>query len=116
MRGKRPAFAPREIRRCSGGRGLQNGVELLFGRGGARYSALASPLQGATQLSQRREAFRAFEINEVVNNEKIRPSRLPVDLGNDGGESSGPAKVDPTHYKVILNNKGRYLGRFLALK
>ena len=116
MRGKRPAFAPREIRRCSGGRGLQNGVELLFGRGGARYSALASPLQGATQLSQRREAFRAFEINEVVNNEKVRPSRLPVDLAMMAAKAQDPAKVDPTHYEVILNNKGRYLGRFLALK
>jgi len=31
-------------------------------------------------------------------------------------KAQDPAKVDPTHYKVILNNKGRYLGRFLALK
>jgi hypothetical protein len=91
-------------------------LSCYLGEAGRAILRLHRHSKSATQLSQRREAFRAFEINEVVNNEKIRPSRLPVDLGNDGGESSGPAKVDPTHYKVILNNKGRYLGRFLPLK
>jgi hypothetical protein len=62
------------------------------------------------------EAFRAFEINEVVNNEKIRPSRLPVDPGNDGGESSGPGKSRSHTLQGDPEQQGRYLGRFLALK
>jgi hypothetical protein len=74
-------------------------------RAAAHFSALASRRRVATQLSERREGFRAFETEEVVNMKKFIPIVCMSILSFGISFAQDPAKVDPAHYKVILDNK-----------